>query len=67
VALHPGGTEEFPYIGTEEIGGLEGGEMTAAVELRPADDVIDLVGERADGRVGGEDRHCGRHGVRFWH
>ncbi len=36
--------------------------MTAAVELRPADDVAGLGGERADGYVGGEDRHGGRHG-----
>jgi len=34
--------------------------VAAAVELRPADHVAHLVGERADGHVGGEDRHGGR-------
>jgi hypothetical protein len=34
------GAEEFADIGGEGIGSLEGGEVTAAVELRPADDVV---------------------------
>src|SRR6202020_1394345 len=56
------GVEEVPDVGGEEVGGFEGCEVAAAVELRPADDVAGLGGERADGYVGGEDRHGGRDG-----
>jgi hypothetical protein len=35
--------EELAEVGGEEVGGLEAGEVAAAVELRPADHVADLV------------------------
>jgi hypothetical protein len=35
-----GAEEELPQVGGQEVGGLEGGEVAAAVELRPAHHVV---------------------------
>jgi hypothetical protein len=45
--------DEFPQVRREKVGDFKGGEVAAAGELRPADDVVGTGGERAHGHVGG--------------
>jgi hypothetical protein len=59
--------EEGPHVGDEEIGFLNRGEVAAAVELRPAHDVVGLLSEmpQRDEDLVRKDGDCREDGRRF--
>jgi hypothetical protein len=58
--------EEAAPVADEQFGGLHRGEVAAAVELRPVDDVVVAFSEPADGDVvRSEDRDASRRGATF--
>lgn len=63
--LADGGSAQRPVevakVVHEQVGRFERGEMTAPAVLGPAHEVVQPVGDTADGRVGGEDRDRGGH------
>src|SRR5215208_5526001 len=62
----PEPAEEPPHVVDQQVGCLHGGEVPAARELRPVDDIVVLFGVTADGDVLGEDRYAGGHARRLW-
>src|SRR6266511_6088089 len=57
--------EEIPEVSDEQLRRVHGGEVPAAVEHRPVDDVVRAFGEPPDGvEVVLEHGHAGRHRVR---
>src|SRR5262249_35778957 len=60
--------EEDLEVGAEEVGGLQAGEVTAAGEFCPVDDVVGPFGEMAYGHgdVGQEGRQAGGGGGARW-
>src|SRR5215213_8056638 len=53
--------EELAHVAYQQVGRFQGREVAAAVELRPVDDVVALLGEAPDRDVLGEDRHPSGH------
>src|SRR5690242_20484316 len=52
-------TEKSTYIADEQIGRFHRREVAAAVEIRPVEDVVALLGIAADGHILGERGHAG--------
>src|SRR5260221_1386958 len=64
-SMSPQCAEERAYVADQQIGRFHGGEVAAAVELRPAHDVVAALAIAADGDVLGEHSHAGRCGARL--